>query len=233
MMDMSKDERLELLELYKGLRVADVRDGLDWHLMHKVGSMSPSIRPLWRTRAFGIARTYRYVPYDGIVPVMTPDEYTQWVKTYYKELKRPMMEGVEEGDFIVIDQSDVDAGIMGSNNSLGGITKGVRGYVTNGGVRDTDELIIEKVPFWSAFISQTMIQGRVREDSINIPVCVGGVLVNPGDIIVADGDGVVVVPRNKARDVAKIARIQLIKDKEGRRRHYEKLGMPLDETVAD
>ena len=44
---MSADERAQLLELYKDLRVADVRDGMDWNMMHAYGSMSIDIRPLW------------------------------------------------------------------------------------------------------------------------------------------------------------------------------------------
>ena len=56
-MSISKEERRELLELYRGLRVADVRDGMDWMMMHHIGSMSPDIRPLFRTRVVGIAKT--------------------------------------------------------------------------------------------------------------------------------------------------------------------------------
>lgn len=73
----------QLLELYKDLRVADVRDGMDWNMLHTQGSMTPDVRPIWRTRAVGIARTARYVPYTGSIPRMTPDEYTQWQGWYY------------------------------------------------------------------------------------------------------------------------------------------------------
>lgn len=231
-MSISKEERRKLLELFQGLRVADVRDGMDWMMMHHVGSMSPDIRPLFRTRAFGIAKTVRYIPYKGDIPQMSPEEYTEWVSWYYREIcPYPWMNEIEEGDFIVIDQSGVDAGLMGSNNSLAGIKAGAKGYVTNGGVRDTDELIIQKVPFWSKFISQKMVQGRLQFDDMDIPISVGGVTVNPGDVVVADGDGVIVVPREMAGDVARYARRELERDKRARRRLYEELGMELDETV--
>jgi 4-hydroxy-4-methyl-2-oxoglutarate aldolase len=225
-------EREELLELYADLRVADVRDGMDWNMMHHYGSMWPAIRPLWRTRAVGIARTARYLPYEGTIPHMTPEEYTEWSSWYYGNVcTYPWMKAVEPGDFVVLDQSGVDVGLMGSNNALGGIRNGAVGYVTNGGVRDTDEVILEKIPFWSKFVSQGMVQGRLRYDAMDIPVHVGGVLVHPGDIVVADGDGVIVVPRDLARDVSKYAHQELSNDKVGRRRLYEALGMELDDTV--
>jgi len=60
---------------------------------------------------------------------------------------------------------------------------------------------------------------------------VGGVIVHPGDVVVADGDGVIVVPRKMAFDVARYAHRELANDKAGRRQLYEELGMELDETV--
>ena len=229
---MSKSEREALLALYQDLRVADVRDGMDWMMQHHQGSMVTEIRPLWRTRAVGIAKTARYLPYKGTIPEMTPEEYTEWSGWYYGEVcTYPWIGDIEPGDFCVIDQSGVDAGLMGSNNAMDGMINGATGYVTNGGVRDTDEVILEKIPFWSRMISQSMVQGRLQFEDYDIPVVVGGVLVHPGDVIVADGDGVIVVPRDLAEDVAKYARQELSNDKVSRRRKYEELGLEMDETV--
>jgi regulator of RNase E activity RraA len=229
---MSSSERQELLDLYAPLRVADVRDGMDWNMMHHYGSMRPDIRPLWRTHAVGIARTARYLPYEGPIPQMTPEEYGAWSSWYYGNVcTYPWMKEVEPGDFCVIDQSGVDAGLMGSNNSLAGVRDGAVGYVTNGGVRDTDEVILQKIPFWSRIVSQSMVQGRLQFDAMDVPVNVGGVQVHPGDVVVADGDGVIVVPRRLACDVAKYAHQELAHDKQGRRRLYEALGLKLDDTV--
>lgn len=226
------DDRKEILELYAKLRVTDVRDGLDWNMMHHYGSVHHSFTPLFRTRAVGIAKTARYIPYEDTVPTMTPEEYTKWSSWYYKEVcTEPWQAEVEDGDFICIDQSSVCVGIIGSNNSLNAYKNGVRGFVTNGGPRDTDEIVLQKIPFWSPFISQGMDQGRIRYESHNIPVSIGGVTIHPGDVIVADGDGVVVVPRKMAREVAKYAHQELEADKIGRRNLYEKLGWELDETV--
>lgn len=231
-MTLSQSERTELLELYADLRVADVRDGMDWMMRHNYGSMVPEIRPLWRTRAVGIAKTVRYLPYKGEVPKMTPEEYTEWSGWYYQEVcPYPWIATIQQGDFCVIDQSEVDAGLMGSNNAMDGLIRGATGYVTNGGVRDTDEVILEQVPFWSSFCSQSMVQGRLQFDAYDIPVEVGGVLVHPGDVVVADGDGVIVVPQDIARDVAKYAHQEMSADKVSRRAKYEELGLELDETV--
>ncbi|MGC9348382.1 MAG: RraA family protein [Anaerolineae bacterium] len=231
-MTLTDSERKELLELYSDLRVADVRDGMDWMMRHNYGSMIPEIRPLWRTRAVGIAKTARYLPYKGEVPKMSPEEYTEWSGWYYGEVcTYPWIADIKEGDFCVIDQSGVDAGLMGSNNSMDGIINGATGYVTNGGVRDTDEVILEKIPFWSRMVSQGMVQGRLQFDAYDIPVEVGGVLVHPGDVVVADGDGVIVVPQDIARDVAKYAHQELRSDKASRRKKYDELGLEPDETV--
>ncbi len=225
-------DRKDILDLYRDLRVADVRDGLDWNMMHFYGSMTSDIRPLYRTRAIGIAKTFRYLPYQGGLPRMSSDEYTQWSAWYYKEVN-PItgIMDLEQGDFIVIDQSGMDVGLIGSNSGLAGIKKGAVGYVCNGGVRDTDELILEKVPFWAKMSSQPMVQARLAFDSKDIPVCVGGVTVKPGDVVVADGDGVVIVPRAMAAEVAKYAHQELKHDKVGRRKLYDALGMKPDATV--
>jgi regulator of RNase E activity RraA len=226
-------ENQQLLELYSDLRVADVRDGMDWNMMHHYGSMSPDIRPLWRTRAVGIARTARYLPFVGPVPHKTPEEYTEWQGWYYNTVcTYPWMKEIQPGDFVVLDVSGVDVGLCGSNNTLEAWKMGVRGFVSNGGgVRDTDEVILQKIPFWSKFLSQGMVQGRVQFDAMNIPVAVGGVTVFPGDVVVADGDGVIVVPRKIAFDVATYAHQELRNDKATRRRMYEEQGRVLDETV--
>lgn len=195
------NEDKELLELFEPLRVADVRDGMDWAGYHHYGTLDYKIRPLYRTKAVGIAKTARYMPYEGPDPMVTGDEYTKWSNWYYGNVCiYPWFDEIEDGHFLAIDVSGVDAGLMGSENALGAKIKGARGFVMNGGgIRDTDEVIKEEIPVWSYFVSQKMDQVRIRYDAKDIPVSIGGVVICPGDIIVADGDGVIAVPRKIAK----------------------------------
>jgi len=226
-------DRKKLLALFSEVRVADVRDGMDTMLLHFKGSMTPDIRPLFRTRAFGIAKTVRYLPFKGRIPELTPEQYWEWSGTYYRDIcPYPWVQTLQDGDFVVIDQSGVDAGLMGSENTLGCVRKGARGFVSSGGVRDTDEIILQQVPFWSKMVSQSMVQGRLQYDTMDVPVCVGGVTVHPGDVVVADGDGVIVVPAGIAEEVARQADGEHQRDKKARRAHYDALGKSADKTVA-
>lgn len=133
---------------------------------------------------------------------------------------------------MVLDVAGLDVGLLGSNNTLDFKARGARGYLTNGGgIRDTDEVIHQGIPVWSKFVSQGMDQTRIRYYEKDIPVAIGGVAIYPGDVVVADGDGVVIVPRKIARDVAKYAHQELSGDKKGRKKLYDKLGWEPDSTV--
>ena len=68
-------------------------------------------------------------------------------------------------------------------------------------------------------------------ESYNFPINCGGVLVFPGDVIVADGDGVIVVPRQQALTVGRLAREINLGDEKSRAQRFQKLGIPLDKTV--
>ncbi len=109
--------------------------------------------------------------------------------------------------------------------------RGAVGVVTSGGARDTDEIIKQRMPLYLRRLGRGIRPGRNEVESVNRPVMIGGVLVRPGDVIVADGDGVVVVPREKAEAVARVARRVHEADKEGRRDLYERLGLPEDASV--
>lgn len=230
----------EMLALFKGLRVADVSDGMDKAGLRDVGRVSSKIGPLWRDtkhfthRFIGIAITARYVPTNDPNPgPMSEQEHKEWVgETYRQHTPEPFVPLIREGTALVIeDAPSADVGSIGSNNILGWKSRGCVGVVTSSTARDTDEIAAQKVPLYFREPGRGIRPGRNEIESVNRPIVVGGALVVPGDVIVADGDGVLVVPRQHAQEVARFAREVLKGDKAGRRRLYEKLDMPLDDSV--
>lgn len=232
----------EILALYEGLRVADVSDGMDKAGLWDVGLMDQKIISMWRDfedlshLMVGIALTVRYVPANDPLPgKLSEEEFDKWVGKWYNELSpEPFADSIKEGHVIVIDaQGDGDTGSVGSFNSLAWVKKGARGIVTNGSVRDTDEIAKQKIPCYIDWENRGrgIRPGRNEFESMNQTIAVGGVQINPGDVIVADGDGVIVVPREYAREVADYAHKTLTGDKANRRRLYEQLGIDMDKTV--
>ena len=236
----TQEEDQKVLELFAGLRVSDVVDGMDPAGLRNVGLMSPDIRPVWKDtqhfthRFVGIAVTARYVPTNRPLPgPMEPKEFDRWSGQWYGKLSpEPFVPLIRKGTALVVEDSEAaDVGSIGSNNIMGWKARGCVGVVTSAGARDTDEVTIERVPLYFKAPARGIRPGRNEIESVNRPVVVGGVLVMPGDVIVADGDGVVVVPRAQAEEVARYARTILEGDKAGRRKLYEKLGLPPDESV--
>ncbi|MEK7407949.1 MAG: RraA family protein [Acidobacteriota bacterium] len=234
----SAEEDAKILALFDGLRVADVTDAMDKIGLPQSGLMEPGIKPLWRGQDFehriqGIALTARYVRTNRRVPRTSPEEWDKWSGEWYATIGReqfaPM---IRPGTVLVFDAAeDGDSGTIGSNNIMNWKLRGLRGAVTSGGARDTDEITKEAVPIYLARITRGYPPGRNELESVNAPVMCGGVLVRPGDAVVADGDGVIVVPRHHAPEVARYARAILDRDKAARRKLYEKLGLPLDKSV--
>lgn len=236
----TQDDDERILKLFEGLRVADVCDGMDAIGLKDIGSMSPEIHPLWRDtsnfthRIVGIAVTARYVPTRQPFPSnLTTDEYDKWAAEWYKNRSsEPFTQIIRKGTVVVIEEApDTDVGSIGSNNILSWKLRGCVGVVTSGTARDTDEIILEKVPLYFKKPGRGIRPGRNEIESVNRPIVCGGVTVMPGDIIVADGDGVIVVPREHAEKVANYARKILEGDKAARRNLYQKLGIPMDNSV--
>jgi regulator of RNase E activity RraA len=176
----------------------------------------------------------RFVPTSRRAPVFaTVEEHNKWKGDWYRNLANgPINSQITLGDIIVIDAQGIpDCGFIGSNTSMGWLAAGARGAVTNGGARDTDELIKQRVPVYSNGVSRGIRPGRLELESTLKPITCGGVFVRPGDVVVADGDGVIVVPVEKAEAVAQAAIAVQEGDKAGRRKLYEKLGLPDDFTV--
>lgn len=234
----------QILKLYAGLRVADVSDGMDMVGLRDAGLLDQSIEPLWKNTddmshiIAGIAVTARYIPTMKVLKnPMAKEEFQKWEGNWYGNFStEAYVEHIKPGSIVVLDvQGDGDTGSVGSFNGLFWVSKGARGVVSNGGIRDTDELIKQKIPVYLDFMNRGrgIRPGRNELESVNKPVTIGGVVIQPGDVIVADGDGVICVPREFARPVAEFAHDILTKDKQGRKGLYQQLGMPLDKTVQD
>ena len=230
----------EVLRAFEGLRVADVSDGMDAVGLHNIGLMDPEVAPLWKDpknykhRFVGIAVTARYVPTQQPPAGKRAEaDFDRWVGEFYNtRSSEPFMDLLRPGSALVLeDAPNADVGSIGSNNILAWKQKGCVGVVTNATARDTDEIITQEVPLYLRHPGRGIRPGRNEMESVNRPVVVGGVLVMPGDVIVADGDGVLVVPRDQALQVAQYAHKILEGDKEGRRNLYQQLGMPEDPSV--
>ena len=108
------------------------------------------------------------------------------------------VEVCEEGDVLVVTNTAPSThGMFGELLATSLLARGVRALVTDAGVRDTAELRGLGFAVWSQHVS---CQGTVKASagSVNVPVVLGGLVVRPGDVVCADDDGVVVVPRDEA-----------------------------------
>ncbi|MET8979355.1 4-carboxy-4-hydroxy-2-oxoadipate aldolase/oxaloacetate decarboxylase [Streptomyces sp. NPDC004539] len=115
------------------------------------------------------------------------------------------VEQCADGDLLVVTTTSPSTdGLFGELFATALQRRGVRGLVIDAGVRDTQELRAMDFPAWSRAVSA---QGTVKATggSVNIPIAIGGQVIHPGDVILADDDGVVVVPRADARRTAEAA----------------------------
>jgi 4-hydroxy-4-methyl-2-oxoglutarate aldolase len=210
--------------------------------------MDPKIAPLWKDvetmahRFSGIAVTVRYGPTNrpmhpgaDLTKPENYEEYRKWRGMWYSQLSsEPFQQYIKPGTVVVMDnKDDNDTGSTGSKNIMDWQEKGAVGLVAAGGVRDIDEVIRQRNPVYMNYFERGRGERIGRNEFIDAqrPVVVGGCLVYPGDVIVADGDGVVVVPRRVAVRVGQIAYMELVDDMKGRKELYEKTGRELDKTV--
>lgn len=186
----------KVLECYSASAVfADVQ--------YRTGVMDSGIKPAFRAKVTGQAITVQLSKGDLVDPLKA-------------------LEMGQPGDVIVVDAGgDLNTSVCGG--LMGGLAqnRGIRGMIVDGAGRDTDELEDINWPIWTRAITprgtHTMFSGRKEELSINVPIACGGVVVNPGDFIVADLMGVVVIPQAKAKEIVGLAQEQADREEETRK----------------
>ncbi|GGA69286.1 4-carboxy-4-hydroxy-2-oxoadipate aldolase/oxaloacetate decarboxylase [Pseudoclavibacter endophyticus] len=162
--------------------------------MGRIGYAGPRIRPIQQGTAIsGSAVTVLAAPGDNL-------------------LIHAAIEQAQPGDVIVVvPKAESPYGYIGDLMVTQMHARGVRGYVTTGGVRDTAELREMGFPVWTAHVSA---EGTVKDTpgSVNVPVVLDGVVVHPGDVVVADDDGVTIVPRERADAALDASRRRVAKE---------------------
>lgn len=154
------------------------------------------LRPLLENqRMIGIARTLRYLP-------VRPD-LSQW---HIRDVQRETVEKIEPGEILVIDaRNEPDAGTVGDIYVLRVKMLGGEGVITDGALRDTPAIKKLGVPVYHQSSNASTLGRRHAAVDSQIPIACGGASIVPGDVIVGDNEGAIVVPAAMVEEIADAA----------------------------
>jgi len=206
----------DLLKELQKIPTASISDALD--RLGVKGFMSSKIKPAFEfQRVAGPAVTIKQIP------------------THEREIPLRALEAIdsaEPGSIIVVaveGGSADDIALWGGLMGLASKVRGVCAAVLDGGVRDLVEIREIGFPVFARSIVPSTSVGRMKVVGVNVPVSCGNVLVKPGDIIVGDWDGVVVIPLERLSEVMEIAR--QIDETERKEAEELRKGTPFTEVI--
>lgn len=180
-----------LIEGFRNVEAASVADAIE-QLYGTKAYMSHDMRPIAKTKFAGPAYTV----------LLKKEEHKEGSKA-----SQGMLDAVDAAPpgsvYVMVLENGLDYAGIGGLMSTAMKARGLTAAVVDGSVRDTPQLARIQFPVFSRGVAPSTTVNHFRFAGANIPVTCAGVLVNPGDIIVADEDGVVVVPKAKAAEVLK------------------------------
>lgn len=177
-----------LIQGFTGIPVANISDN-----MQRMACMDARIRPVNSVPLLGPAITVKSRPGDNLM--------------LYKAIDL-----AQPGDIVVLNaQEDVTNSVMGELMATWAKNKGVGGFVIDGAIRDYGALKNLDLPVYAAGITPA---GPYKDGpgEINVPISCGGLIVNPGDIVVGDDDGIVVINQQEAAEILELAKATLLKE---------------------
>ena len=181
-----------LIEAYRHVEVASVSDAAE-QLLHQRHFMSHSMRSIFPAKFAGTALTVKLVKQEGVDSAAVSG----------------MLEAIDKGGpgsvYVMQIEDGADVAGMGGLMGTAMSVRGFAGAVIGGGVRDLPQLTRIGFPVYALGPVPSTAVGHYRFAAMNVPIVCDGVDVSPNDIVVADADGVVVIPRAKAADVLILA----------------------------
>jgi regulator of RNase E activity RraA len=205
----------EILEKFSHLRVTDISDALD---KLEIRGIAWGIPPVYKiARAVGPAVTVRQVPSRSSKEKVVRHGFV-------------LEKIAQAGDIIVIDAGGrTDTATWGGILSNRAKVRGIAGLVIDGAVRDVLEIEEIKFPVFARGINAGGSAPRLETVGINVPVQIGDIQVRPGDIVVAEADGIAVIPKESAGKICEVAK--RVADDMKKRNEAVKMGKSLNETL--